>query len=95
MGAEKQLRRSVPKRDHPVRKGFGVFKSARSGKPKICQLQNAVIVNEQVGTFYVAVENVIQMTVVQTSQQLMHVAPEEHNRDQMGIMRGIGNLDNS
>lgn len=72
--AEKQLGRAVPERDDSVGQRARVFERARAREPEVRELQHAVVVDEQVRALDVAMQDVIQVAVVQAGQELLHVA---------------------
>lgn len=87
MRTEEELGGTIPKGDNSV--GVRNFESVvkEPGQPKVRQLEDAFVVNEKVGAFDIAVENVLLVTEEQSFEQLFHVAFDLSLGEVVGIGR--------
>mmetsp|Transcript_24900 Transcript_24900/g.62075 ORF Transcript_24900/g.62075 Transcript_24900/m.62075 type:complete len:201 (+) Transcript_24900:317-919(+) len=71
-GAQQQLGRTIPQGDHPIGHGLTVGGDAVDSQAKVCDLQIALIVDEQVTTLDVAVHHPARVAVLERAEELHH-----------------------
>jgi hypothetical protein len=79
-GAQEQLRRAVPERDHPAGERRRRRRREEVRQPEVRHLELAAVVHQQVGALDVPVHHPARMAVRQPLQQLSHVALDLHAR---------------
>lgn len=73
VSSEQQFRWSIPQRDDVVGV-VAALRADRSSESKVSELEHTLVVDQQVRGFDVAVQHVVAVQIVQTFEQLLHVA---------------------
>ena len=81
-GAKQQLRRPIPQSDHAASQRNVLFWPIERSQSKIRNFQGPLVVEQEIGTLDVAVEDTVSVAVLQPAHQLLHVALDLGSRQQ-------------
>jgi hypothetical protein len=87
-GAEQELRRSVPERDHAAGHGLRLPGVEEGGEAEVGDPERAVVADEEVGSLDVPVEDSPGVAVAQALEDLGHEAFDLRLRESLSRERG-------